>query len=162
MQVDPTRADPTPADADRDRWPGERRSGDRASEARWQWMVLVGACLFVVGGLLVDVDRDGSIGLTAARSLKLPVLCPSRLLFGVACPGCGMTRSVTHLLHGRLAESFATHRLGWLMFAAILFQIPYRAWRLSGRTSRFGRPRVAELLLWGFVALLIVNWLLPA
>jgi Protein of unknown function (DUF2752) len=124
--------------------------------------VLVGATLVVAAGLLVDVEGDGSIGLAAVPAFKLPVLCPSRLLFGVACPGCGMTRSLTHLIHGRLAQSFATHRLGWLVFGVILFQFPYRAWRLNGRQSRLDRPQVAEALLWGFVLLLVVNWLLPA
>ncbi len=124
--------------------------------------MLVGATLFVAAGLLVDVEPDRSIGLAAVPACKLPVLCPSRQLFGVACPGCGMTRSLTHLLHGRLAQSLATHRLGWLVLGVILFQFPYRAWRLTGRHSRLDRPQVAEALLWGFVVLLIVNWLLPA
>jgi hypothetical protein len=155
------RADPTPGDAEHEPWSAERRPGNLQDESRWHWIVLVATSLVVVAGLLVDVDSDGSIELSVAPSLKTPTLCPSRLLFGVGCPGCGMTRSLTHLLHGRLRESFATHRLGWLVFAGLLFQVPYRAWRLSGRSSPFERPHVAEFLLWGFFALLIVNWLLP-
>lgn len=130
------------------------------AEMRWHWIVLVGACLFVAGGTIVDVGPEGAIGVASAPAITFPVVCPSRRLFGVSCPGCGMTRSVTHLLHGRLAESWTTHRLGWLMFAAIIFQIPYRTWRLTGRTSRLDGPRVAEVLLWGFVIALVVNWLL--
>ncbi len=130
------------------------------AETRWHWIVLVGACLFVAGGAIVDVGSEGAIGMASAPAITFPVVCPSRRLFGVSCPGCGMTRSVTHLLHGRLTKSWTTHRLGWLVLAAIAFQIPYRTWRLTGRTSRWEGPRVAEFLLWGFVIALVVNWLL--
>lgn len=136
------------------------RASARA-ETRWHWIVLVGACLFVAAGVSLYVEPDGAIGVASAPGFRLPTVCPSRRLFGVSCPGCGMTRSVTHLLHGRWSESLSTHRLGWLLFAAVVFQIPYRTWRLSGRTSRFDGPRVAEILLWAFLALLVINWLLP-
>jgi hypothetical protein len=156
MQADPTLAEwnangPTP---DRGQVPGP-------GDTRWHWTILAGVVLFVTSALLCDVEPDQSIGLAAVPSIKLPVVCPSRRLFGVECPGCGMTRSLTHLLHGRLGQSFATHRLGWLVFAAILFQVPYRTWRLAGHTSPLDKPRVVMILLWGFAALLIANWLLP-
>jgi hypothetical protein len=156
MQADPTLAEwnaegPTP---DRGQFP-------RPDEARWHGTILAGVVLFLTAGLLCKVEPDQSIGLSAVPTIKLPMLCPSRLFFGVECPGCGVTRSLTHLLHGRFGQSFATHRLGWLVFAVILFQIPYRTWRLAGHTSPFDKPRVAMTLLWGFAALLIANWLLP-
>jgi hypothetical protein len=144
-----------------DRFPPEAVTPDPAGERRWNWVVLMGACAVIAAGWLVDVGPDGALGLIGAPAVKFPVLCPSRLLFGVDCPGCGMTRSVTHLLHGRLADSFALHRLGWLVLAAVVFQVPYRSWRLSGGRSRVANPRVGQILLWGFFALLIVNWLLP-
>jgi Protein of unknown function (DUF2752) len=144
-----------------DRFPAEALAPDPAGERRWHWIVLVGACAVIGAGWLVDVEPDGAVGLIGAPAVKLPVLCPSRQLFGVDCPGCGMTRSVTHLLHGRLADSFAVHRLGWLVLAAVVFQVPYRSWRLAGGRSHRTKPRVVQILLWGFFALLIVNWLLP-
>jgi hypothetical protein len=51
--------------------------------------------------------------------------------------------------------------LGWLVLCAILFQIPYRAWRLTGRASSLDDPRVEDVLLTGFLLLLFCNWLLP-
>lgn len=163
MQADPTGRptnDPSASERPDSDSLGPTTATVRA-ETRWHWIVLVGACLFIAAGAIVDVGPDGAIGVASAPSIAFPVVCPSRRLFGVSCPGCGMTRSVTHLLHGRLAESLSIHRLGWLLFAAIVFQIPYRTWRLTGRTSRLDGPRVAEFLLWGFFVLLVVNWLLP-
>lgn len=49
-----------------------------------------------------------------------PVLCPFRLLTGLPCPGCGLTRSLVCLLHGDLATSVAFHPLGPLVALALI------------------------------------------
>src|SRR5258706_11090375 len=48
-----------------------------------------------------------------------PVLCPTALLCGLPCPGCGLTRAFGHASHGRLAEAFAFHPL-WPIFLGYL------------------------------------------
>lgn len=40
----------------------------------------------------------------------LPALCLFRLTLGVECPGCGMTRAISAVLHGELARAFAFNR----------------------------------------------------
>ena len=40
-----------------------------------------------------------------------PVTCALRIVGGVPCPGCGMTRGLSELLHGRLATSWRYHPL---------------------------------------------------
>jgi hypothetical protein len=64
------------------------------------------------------------------------------------------------LLQGRPRESFALHRLGWLVLAAVLFQIPYRIWCLSGRPGLPSHPPLVEIALAGFFLLLVLNWLI--
>lgn len=44
--------------------------------------------------------------------------CPSVLLFGRPCPGCGMTTSFTYLAHGQIREAFRVHALGPILFFA--------------------------------------------
>ncbi len=39
---------------------------------------------------------------------------------GLDCPGCGMTRAVHAVLHGRLAEAFRCNPVGMLLFPAAL------------------------------------------
>jgi hypothetical protein len=38
---------------------------------------------------------------------KAPILCPFRRLTGHNCPGCGMTRAVSCLMHGRPRRAVA-------------------------------------------------------
>ena len=38
-------------------------------------------------------------------------ICPYRNLFGVACPGCGMSRATAHLLDGNVGAAMTYHPL---------------------------------------------------
>lgn len=44
-----------------------------------------------------------------------PVLCPVRRFTGVPCPGCGLTRTFVHALHGDVAAAFRAHAFGLLV-----------------------------------------------
>jgi hypothetical protein len=46
-----------------------------------------------------------------------PVLCPLRLVTGIPCPACGLTRSFCALASGHPAAAFAEHLLGPPAFA---------------------------------------------
>jgi hypothetical protein len=122
-------------------------------------MVLFGALGIVVAGLVIDVDQEGTLSVVGAPSLKLPVVCPLRRYLGIPCPACGLSRSVTHLLHGRPLESLATHRLGWMLLLGLLIQIPYRIWCLAGRKAWLDHPPIEDLMLAIFFILIVLNWL---
>lgn len=47
-----------------------------------------------------------------------PVLCPFRLVTGLPCPACGLTRSWVHLAHGDAGAAFSHHPAGPLLFLA--------------------------------------------
>lgn len=49
---------------------------------------------------------------------RLPVLCPSRVLAGIPCPGCGLTRSLVAAAHGELGRAFEFHLFGPLVLCA--------------------------------------------
>jgi hypothetical protein len=49
-----------------------------------------------------------------------PVLCPVRRLTGVPCPGCGLTRSIGLLLHGRIREATNLHPFSPLVLATLV------------------------------------------
>jgi hypothetical protein len=47
-------------------------------------------------------------------------LCGMKILTGLPCPGCGMTRSIVHLCHGDLAGACRMHPLGPVLFALLV------------------------------------------
>jgi hypothetical protein len=71
---------------------------------------------------------------------RLPSLCLIKSIFGVECPGCGMTRALSYLLHGDLPGGLHSNPLAlivlpllgflWLRFVVIntlsLFSPPAR------------------------------------
>jgi hypothetical protein len=50
--------------------------------------------------------------ITPAVSTSGPTLCPFRLVTGLPCPGCGLTRSWTAAAHGHLSDAFAYNFFG--------------------------------------------------
>lgn len=50
-------------------------------------------------------------------------LCPLANMGFEWCPGCGIGRSITQLLHGNFAESFAHHWFGLPALLIILYRI---------------------------------------
>lgn len=91
-------------------------------------------------------------------NIDLPVLCGSRALFDVECPGCGLTRSFVALADGNWASSFEYHRVGWLMFLAVLLQVPYRAYRLWQLRAEVLEPQWPRYFGYLLIAALIGNW----
>ena len=92
----------------------------RSSEHRY---VLIAAAVvglgMLVAGTFLSADPRG-VG--THEQLGLPP-CMTLELWGVPCPGCGVTTSVTLASHGRFADSFRTQPLGlalWFLGAAFV------------------------------------------
>ena len=71
----------------------------------------------------------------------LPV-CPTKVLLGIDCPGCGSLRMVYSLLHGDLAAAARFNALA--LVAAVLLVWAYLAWtygRVLGRRIRSWQHR---------------------
>src|SRR5204863_3895983 len=105
---------------------------------------LLCVAIFIIAASFL-LQLSGTERLTFSWSqVELPPLCPSRALFGVECPGCGLTRSFVALAAGDLRESWRFHRLGWLLAFAVVGQIPYRLsglWQLQKNTFQNVRPK---------------------
>jgi hypothetical protein len=68
-----------------------------------------------------------------------PTLCVWKKLLGVSCPGCGLTRGVCFLVHGRWAEAIRLNPLSPLAVAILLCNIVNETSRYVGD---FGRRRI--------------------
>ncbi len=108
-----------------------------------QSLVVLGAATVAVH--LRDPHVSGSWG-----------FCPSRLLFGIDCPGCGGLRAVNDLTHGDLAGASSSN-------LAFVVALPFIVVALGLWTARArgGRPyripaRAVRPLTWATVVLLVV------
>jgi hypothetical protein len=67
-----------------------------------------------------------------ALALPQVVLCPLRRLTGVPCPFCGMTRSVTALVHGDVGASLVWNPGGMMVVAlAVALLVLWRIHRVT-------------------------------
>lgn len=127
------------------------------SAARQRHLLFAALALVVVALALSLNVRGDRVALVGLPGYPLPHLCMSRSVFGVSCPGCGLTRSFVHLAHGDGQAAWRAHRLGWLVAAVVLFQLPYRAWLLAGGRGRLP-PRLVQVFAVAVVALLLAHW----
>ena len=97
------------------------------------WILLIGALLPLPG-------TDGKIA-------SLPSICPFHTLTGLPCPGCGLTRAVVCVCHGRLAESLAFHPLA-LAVLGVAALYPFLR----------NKPKFQTSLLIGLTVVLLVAW----
>ena len=75
-------------------------------ELRATWL----AAAILAGGALVP----------PAWASAGPPLCPFRLVTGLPCPGCGLTRSLVSLLHGDVSAAVLFHPLGPVAASVLL------------------------------------------
>jgi hypothetical protein len=134
------------------------RERDPCPEMRRHREMLLISCAVLALALLFQVRADERVAVTGLPEYPLPPTCMSREWFGVRCPGCGLTRSFVHLAHGDWSAAWRSHRLGWLLMAALLLQFPYRIVAMA----RGGRSPLGTLLpkLFGYalITLLFANW----
>ncbi|MFN8635714.1 MAG: DUF2752 domain-containing protein [Chloroflexota bacterium] len=87
-----------------------------------------------------------AVGLAAGACVPLawltggPSFCPFKVLTGLPCPGCGLTRGTVALLHGDLATSFHFHPLALPLVLAMVAVALADAWvwRQSATGGRTG------------------------
>ena len=63
---------------------------------------------------------------------ELPGLCTFRRLFGIDCPGCGLTRSFVYMGHLQPRQALEMHLLGPVLYTLNLAHIPWRLARMRG------------------------------
>ncbi|MBI3099026.1 MAG: DUF2752 domain-containing protein [Planctomycetes bacterium] len=141
--------------------PASARTGPGPSgmDAPWDRILLAVFAGVVVLAALLELQPDG-YGLHLGPFPVTSGGCFSRTVFGVNCPGCGLTRSFVSLAHGRWREAWRYNRAGGLLFAALVLQFPWRAWRLlRGRPHPRPAERAAEAGGWLLLVALVANWL---
>ena len=112
-------------------------------------MISVIAALLVFGFIYYALDPSQS---------SLFPRCTFLSLTGYKCPGCGSQRAIHALLNGDIVGAFRYNAL-------LLISIPWIALCLYAESRRTRNPRLylrlnAPLLIWLFLAMVLLWWLL--
>jgi hypothetical protein len=65
-----------------------------------------------------------------------PTLCIWKKLLGISCPGCGLTRGVCFLVHGKWAEAIRFNPLSLLAVGILLSNTLYGVFEFFGNYRR--------------------------
>lgn len=121
---------------------------------------MLGLSLFVIMAAFSLRTLDtGGVQISWLPQLPIPELCGSRVMFGVSCPGCGLTRSFIALADGDFASSLQFNRIGWIMALTLIAQIPYRIYMMSKPPELVIDLRWPKWFATFLIALLFGNWL---
>jgi len=113
------------------------------SQTALHWTFLALGFLVVAASFLLEI-RDHEHVALPGTDVTLPGTCTFRELTGMPCPGCGLTRSFISVVHGRCADAWEYNPAGFLFFAIVVFQIPYRIYQLV----RIRRGRGQHYFVW--------------
>lgn len=133
----------------------------RAKRSTEHWVALA-LCtlaplvLVAMGAFLVPSPN----GHGTHEQLGLP---PCRMIqwFGIPCPGCGVTTSVTLAAQGHFARAFVTQPFGVVCFLLGVASLPWALWvQFSGRDAYVELRRYARVRVWAvFLALMAFGWI---
>jgi Protein of unknown function (DUF2752) len=79
--------------------------------------------------------------------------CVFRMVTGLLCPGCGITRALHHLLHGRFEQAMQLNPLLFLLLFVMLCAVPSLV--RGERPGFLARPWFA----WSALAVLVSWWI---
>lgn len=106
----------------------------------------------------LEVRPDERVAFRGFSQWPLPHSCYSRAVFGVPCPGCGLTRSFIYLARGDWRAAWEEHRLGWLLAGIVALQFPYRIWALACRERATFSPSLTTAFAVVLAIVMFVNW----
>lgn len=94
------------------------------------WTFLGMAVGVVVASLLLEIRSHEHVVLPFVN-VTLPGTCTFRESTGMPCPGCGLTRAFISVAHGEIRDAWRYNPAGFLFFAIVVFQIPYRVYQIA-------------------------------
>jgi len=132
----------------------------RRHDQKFHFVWLGIASVVVLLSMLMQVRNSQQVTIPFTE-IPLPELCSFRRFTGMDCAGCGMTRCFISLGHGDLWSAWNYNPAGILLYAVVLFQIPFRAWQLW--RIRRGQPGIhigkygySVMIL--FAVLMVAQW----
>jgi hypothetical protein len=138
----------------------ETRAADRDDTVYHS--VYLGLALFVLALAFALEVRGNERVAVPMIGLTLPDSCWFRHLTGIGCPGCGLTRCFISLAHGEFVRAWSFNPAGFVFFALVVGQIPYRSlqiWRVHRNLPQW-RPITFGTIATSLLGvLLLLQWL---
>jgi hypothetical protein len=119
------------------------------------------ASVVLLMSCLMRSDGRSQVFLPGFQS-AIPSMCSTRVLTGIDCPGCGLTRAFISISHGKFHQAWKFNPASFAVYSFVAMQIPWHAIQL-GRIFRRRRPLESSLVYLapiGLVVVLMVNWLI--
>jgi hypothetical protein len=110
-----------------------------------EWVAMAGAAAAL-----------GAFALSPEGISDGPVVCPFRLLTGLPCPGCGLTRAWVYLAHGQWRDSLVANPFG-VVLAALLVALAVAV--VAARVRRVPPPDLDHLVRRRWLQVLVGGWL---
>ena len=122
---------------------------------RYHAMMLLGSLGVLVVAAVLQLSGTEGVRLPG-MPIPLPEICYAKQHLGITCPGCGLTRSTICMIRGDLVGAFQFNPMGPVIFAIIVFQIPFRAWAIQ----RLRRGMPAEFPWTNTIAVVVLTGLI--
>ena len=126
---------------------------------RYHLVILILATSVLVLAALLS-EKEGSVFIPFT-DFPMPGVCTFKSMTGLDCPGCGLTRSFVHLVRANFARAWQFNPAGILVFAVVVFQVPYRSIQLYRNWKSLPRKTWGKgaHLLWFVVIGLFAQWI---
>jgi hypothetical protein len=125
------------------------------------------AVLALLGSFLLRSSPGANLQLLlpwTRERVTLPETCASRVVFGISCPGCGLTRSFVAMARGDVGAALRFNPMGPVLFVLCWLQIPYRLaeyWQVGNSNRYWVRVRERlHLVTWAMAVGLLGTWAL--
>ena len=113
-------------------------------KARIKKVVIISAVLLLVGCAYAVFHSKTGIGIP----------CPFRLLTGLSCPGCGVTRMIVHIFQGDFAAAFRDNAVLFCLTPPLMVFLALRVYSYVRSGTRSG-GKASTVFAWSVVCVLL-------
>lgn len=130
------------------------------SELQLRWVILVMATIAIVLSFAMRVVGTELVYLPGLK-LPLPESCGARVLFGINCPACGLTRAFISISHGNFYHAWRFNPASFLTYLFVAIQIPWQLYQL--RRVKKNQRRIDQTWIYflpiAVLVAMLVQWL---
>ena len=126
-----------------------------SKQLRFEFFFHLALLVAAVGVILLSVfmrNVGETLVFLPGSSLPLPESCAARQLFGINCPGCGLTRAFIAISGGQWVRAWHFNPASFAVYLFVVVQIPWRCIQMG----RIVTHRIPVFSIWLFLPLVVV------